>query len=280
MTTPQKKKYVIKKDYNPEAAQPRIKLLFADDYLTIHPGDFWQDIKTTGLDNEGGVDFRKGKKPEALIRRIIDMASNEGDWVLDSFAGSGTTGAVAHKMNRRWIMVELANHCFSHTIPRLKKVIDGDDAQGITKSVDWKGGGGFKFYELAPSLLKKDKYSNWIIDEKYNADMLASAMAKNEGFKYCPNVEIYWKQGQSTEKDFIFTTTQFVTVELLDNIYEEMEEKESLLICAKSYQKNCENKYPEITIKKIPQILLGRCEFGKDNYNLNIVSVPEEDQDE
>jgi len=133
---------------------------------------------------------------------------------------------------------------------------------------------------LAPSILKKDKYNNWVIDEKYNANMLAAAMAKHEGFKYSPDSQIYWKQGKSTEKDFIYTTTQFVTIEVLDKIKEEMKNGESLLICAKSFQKACENKYEKITVKKIPQMLLGRCEFGKDNYKLNIIDMPEEDSDD
>jgi adenine-specific DNA-methyltransferase len=144
--------YVMKVDYNPSSAQPRIRLLFADDYLTVHPGDYWQDIKTTGLGDEGGVDFTNGKKPEALIKRVVGMATQPGDWVLDSFAGSGTTGAVAHKMGRRWIMVELGEHCYTHILPRLQKVIDGTDQGGISKAVGWKGGGGFRYFRLAPSL--------------------------------------------------------------------------------------------------------------------------------
>lgn len=79
------------------------------------------------------------------------LATNPGDLVLDSFAGSGTTGAVAHKMGRRWIMVELGEHCHTHIIPRLKKVIDGEDKGGITESVGWQGGGGFRYYRLAPA---------------------------------------------------------------------------------------------------------------------------------
>lgn len=149
--TPQKKAYVMLKQYNEQSTQPRIKLLFADDYLTVHPGDFWSDIKTTGLGNEGGVDFTNGKKPESLLKRIIGMSTNEGDIVLDCFLGSGTTVAVAHKMNRKWIGIELGEHCYSHCITRLKSVIDGSDEGGITKVVNWQGGGGFKFYELAPS---------------------------------------------------------------------------------------------------------------------------------
>ncbi|WP_124980752.1 site-specific DNA-methyltransferase [Nonlabens xiamenensis] len=274
IVTPKKKKYLIKSGYNVDAAQPRIKLLFADDYLTIHPGDFWQDIKTTGLDNEGGVTFKKGKKPEALVKRIIGMASNEGDIVLDSFIGSGTTGAVATKMNRKWIGVEMGPHCFTHCIPRIKNVIDGRDSQGITTELNWQGGGGFKFYELAPSLLNKDKYDNWVINKEYNPTMLAAAMAKQEGFTYAPDKNTYWKQGYSAEQDFIFTTTQFVTVELLDQLQDQLQEGESLLICAKKFQPECRNKFKNIVLKKIPKMLLGKCEFGKEDYSLNIINPP------
>jgi adenine-specific DNA-methyltransferase len=272
--TPQRKKYLIKSGYNIQSEQPRIKLLFADDYLSVHPGDFWQDIKTTGLDNEGGVTFKKGKKPEALLKRIIGMSSDEGDLVLDSFLGSGTTAAVAHKMKRNWIGIEMGPHCHTHCIPRLKQVCEGTDQGGISKAVGWKGGGGFKYYELAPSLLNQDKFGIWVVSKKYNANMIAAAMAKHEGFKYSPSEENFWKQGQSTEKDFIFTTTNMVTVESLDRIHENMKEDEHLLICCKSCQKPCVDKYANINIKKIPKMLLGRCEFGRDDYSLHIVNMP------
>jgi adenine-specific DNA-methyltransferase len=278
--TPNNKMYGIKGDFNHETALPRCKILFADKYLTVHPGDFWQDIKTTGLDNEGGVTFKKGKKPEALLKRIIGMASEEGDLVLDSFLGSGTTGAVAHKMKRKWIGIEMGPHCYSHSMPRIKNVIDGKDSQGVTSKVFWKGGGGFKFYTLAPSLLKQDKFGNWVISQEYNADMLAAAMAKQEGFKYQPHESTYWKQGQSSEQDFIFTTTQFLTVEALDSIKDEMQPGETLLICCKSFQKECKGKFGNITIKKIPLMLLGRCEYGKEDYSLNIINMPVDDSNE
>ncbi len=218
-------------------------------------------------------------KPERLIQRILTLASNPGDIVLDSFLGSGTAAAVAQKMDRKWIGVELGEHCYTHCLPRLQKVCDGADQGGISKAVKWKGGGGLKFYELAPSLLKKDKYDNWIIDEKYNADMLAAAMAKHEGFKYSPHAELYWKQGQSTEKDFIFTTTRMITGAFLDKIHDEMREDETLLICGRSFQKACENKFQNVTIKKIPKMLLGRCEFGKKDYRLNIIDMPHDDNE-
>jgi adenine-specific DNA-methyltransferase len=223
--------------------------------------------------------FFQTPKPERLIERILFLGSNKNDIILDSFLGSGTTAAVAHKMGRRYIGIELGDHAITHCYPRLKAVVDGEQG-GISKSVNWKGGGGFRYYTLAPSLLKKDKFDNWIISKEYNADMLAAAMAKQEGFRYNPHESIFWKQGQSSERDFIYTTTQFLTVESLDQIKDEMKPDETLLICCKSYQKECKNKYPGITIKKIPQMLLGRCEFGKDDYSLNIINSPLKELDQ
>jgi adenine-specific DNA-methyltransferase len=213
-------------------------------------------------------------KPEKLLKRILDVATKPGDLVLDSFAGSGTTGAVAHKMGRKWIMVELGEHCHTHIIPRLKKVCDGTDQGGISKAVDWQGGCGFRYYYMAPSLLKKDRYGQWVINEEYNATMLAAAMAKHENFRYCPDEVYYWKQGQSSEKDFIFTTTVHLTPEHLDRIHEEMQPDESLLICCKSHFEDADGKYSNITVKKIPSMLLGKCEFDRDDYSLNIVDMP------
>lgn len=240
--------------------------------------DIWNDIPVEGLSSEGGVDFPKGKKPEKLIQRCIAMSTSPGDWVLDSFLGSGTTAAVAHKMGRRWIGIELGDHCYTHCLPRLKAVVDGEQG-GISKAVNWQGGGGFRFFELAPSLLKKDKYGNWVIDERYNADMLAAAMAKHQGFTYSPDSEVFWKQGYSFEKDYIFTTTQFVTLEYLDLIHQEMAEDESLLICCKAFQDGADQRYENINVKKIPQVILNKCDFGVESYSLNIVGLPEIDEE-
>lgn len=240
--------------------------------------DIWNDIPVEGLSSEGGVDFPKGKKPEKLIQRCIAMSTSPGDWVLDSFLGSGTTAAVAHKMGRRWIGIELGDHCYTHCLPRLKAVLDGEQG-GISKAVNWQGGGGFRFFELAPSLLKKDKYGNWVIDERYNADMLAAAMAKHQGFTYSPDSEVFWKQGYSFEKDYIFTTTQFVTLEYLELIHQEMAEDESLLICCKAFQDGADQRYENINVKKIPQVLLNKCDFGVESYSLNIVGLPEIDEE-
>jgi len=213
-------------------------------------------------------------KPEGIIERIFQIATMPGDLVLDSFAGSGTTGTVAQKMGRKWIMVELGEHCHTHIIPRLKKVCDGTDQGGISKTVNWQGGGGFKYYYMAPSLLKKDRYGQWVINQEYNATMLAAAMAKHENFRYCPDEVSYWKQGQSSEKDYIFTTTVHLTPEHLDRIREEMQPDESLLICCKSHFEGADSRFDNITVRKIPSMLLGRCEFDRDDYSLNIVDMP------
>ncbi|QAR32742.1 site-specific DNA-methyltransferase [Geovibrio thiophilus] len=219
-------------------------------------------------------------KPEKLIQTLLELNTKHGDIVLDSFLGSGTTAAVAHKMGRNWIGVELGEHCNTHCVPRLQKVIDGTDQGGISKAVDWQGGGGFRYYTLAPSLLKKDSNDRWVISEEYNAEQLAAAMAKQEGFKYYPDETVYWKQGYSTETDFIYTTTQFLTVDIIDKIHEEMKPEESLLITCKAFQDACVKRHSNITVKKIPHVLLGRCEFGKDDYSLNIINVPVVDSED
>src|SRR5439155_7113248 len=161
-------------------------------------------------------------KPERLLKRILEVATNPGDWVLDSFAGSGTSGAVAHKMGRRWIMVELGEHCHTHIIPRLKKVVDGKDPGGVTAVSDWKGGGGFRYYKLAPSLLQKDRWGQWVISKEYNAAMLAEACCKLEGFTYAPSESVYWQHGKSTERDFIYVTTQQLSAEQLQQLSEDV----------------------------------------------------------
>lgn len=232
------------------------------------------------INNLFGTNTFDTPKPEKLIQKVINAATQEGDIVLDSFLGSGTTSAVAHKMGRKHIGIEMGEHAYTHCAPRLKMVVDGTDQGGISKAQNWKGGGGFKFYELAPSLLKEDKFGNLVINKEYNADMLAAAMAKQEGFTYSPDEETYWKQGYSSETDFIYTTTQFMTAENMAAIHEMMGEDESLLICCTSFQKECRSAFPNITIKKIPQMLLGRCEFGKDDYSLNIIDLPQIEEDE
>lgn len=235
--------------------------------------NLWTDIPWNGIAGEGGVSFKNGKKPERLIRRCVQMASDPGDIVLDSFAGSGTTGAVAHKMGRRWIMVELGEHCHTHIMPRVKKVIDGIDTGGVTEATKWKGGGGFRYYRLAPSLLEKDKFGNWVVSKGYNAAMLAKAMCKLEGFTYAPSSDVYWQQGHSTEQDFIYVTTQTLTREMLAKLSDDVGEGRSLLICCGAFRSG-KSEYPNLTLKKIPKAVMSRCEWGKDDYSLQIAALP------
>lgn len=207
-------------------------------------------------------------KPEKLLERVLQIATKPGDLVLDSFAGSGTTGAVAHKMRRRWIMVELGEHCMTHVAPRMRKVIDGEDQGGVTENHSWCGGGGFRFFKLAPSLLERDKWGNWIISKQYNAAMLAEAMCKLEGFQYAPDREVFWNHGRSTERDFIYVTTQNLSRGQLQFISEQVGEDRTLLICCSAFRGKSD--FPNLTVKKIPQAVLARCEWGRDDYSLNV----------
>jgi adenine-specific DNA-methyltransferase len=213
-------------------------------------------------------------KPERLLKRVIEIATNPGDLVLDSFAGSGTTGAVAHKMGRRWIMVELGEHCHTHIIPRMQKVIDGTDQGGISKTVNWKGGGGFRYYLLASSLLENDQFGNWVINRKFNPAMLAEAMCKLEGFTYAPSDTFYWQHGHSTETDFIYVTTQTLTREQLQKLSDEVGEGRSLLVMCGAFRVRNLAEFQNLTIKKIPKTVLSRCEWGKDDYSLEIKNLP------
>jgi len=212
-------------------------------------------------------------KPELLIERILWIATNPGELVLDSFAGSGTTGAVAQKMGRRWIMVEIGEHCHTHIIPRLKKVIDGEDKGGITEAANWKGGGGFRYYTLAPSLLKEDKWGNWVISKEYNAAMLAEALCKLEGFTYAPSDSVYWQHGYSTERDFLYATTAQLNHEQLLQLSEEVGHERTLLVLCAAFRGKAD-RYPNLTVKKIPKQVLSRCEWGHDDYSLQIENLP------
>lgn len=234
--------------------------------------DVWTDISWTGIANEGEVQFKNGKKPEKLIRRCLDLASNKGDWVLDSFAGSGTTASVAHKMGRRWLTIELGDHCHSHVIPRLQRIIDGKDQTGVSSDLNWKGGGGFRYQYLAPSLILNDKYGQPIINKEYNPAMLAEAMCKLMGFTYEPNSEHYWIHGHSSETDFIYVTTNVLTHDQLKVLSEEVGTHRTLFICCKAFKANAD-VFENLTIRKIPQSVLTKCEWGKDDYSLNVANL-------
>lgn len=219
-------------------------------------------------------------KPERLIERIISIASNKGDLVLDSFLGSGTTAAVAHKMNRRYIGIEMGDHAYTHCKVRLDKVIDGEDEGGITKAVNWQGGGGYRFYELAGTLVKLDAHGEHIISDDYDAEKLAAAVALHEGYTYAPDKDCFWKQAVGSEKSYLFTTTRTITMPYLDSIAQSMKQGEFLTIMATSFSPELVKAYKNITIKNIPETLLKKCTFGVDNYELPIIDPPKADTDE
>jgi adenine-specific DNA-methyltransferase len=212
-------------------------------------------------------------KPERLLKRILEIATNPNDLVLDSFAGSGTTGAVAHKMGRRWIMIELGEHCHTHIIPRLKKVIDGEDQGGISKAVNWQCGGGFRYYSLAPSLLEQDRWGNWVVNKNYNPAMLAEALCKLEGFTYAPSDAQWWNHGYSSEQDSIYVTTQNLSHQQLEELSEEVGGDRSLLVCCAAFRGKSD-QFPNLTLKKIPKMVLSRCEWVHDDYSLNVANLP------
>ena len=198
--------------------------------------NWWDDIAWQGIAREGGIEFPKNKKPEKLIKRILDMCTEPGDWVLDSFAGSGTTGAVAHKMGRRWIMIERGEHCDTLITPCFRSVIDGTDASGVTAPAGWSGGGGYRYYRLAPSLLARDKWGNWVVSKEYRPEMLAEAMCKLEGFTYAPDTDVFWIHGKSTERDFVYVTTQNLSREQLQFISDQVGSERTLLICCAAFR--------------------------------------------
>lgn len=230
--------------------------------------------ETKAIEDIAGISTRfDTPKPEKLIKLILEIATNPGDLILDSFLGSGTTAAVAHKMGRRWIGIELGEHCHTHCIPRLKKVIDGEDPGGITEAVGWKGGGGFRYYRLAPSLLEQDKWGNWVISKEYNAAMLAEALCKLEGFRYEPSDSVYWMHGRSSESDFLYATTQNLSTQQLQELSDDVGPARSLLVLCAAFRGNPE-QFANLTLKKIPKAVLAKCEWGHDDYSLKIENLP------
>lgn len=237
--------------------------------------NFWknEDIPKADIANEGGVKFPRGKKPEQLLKRIIEISTEPGDYVLDSFGGSGTTAAAAHKLGRRWLLIELGDHCHTHIIPRLQKVIDGEDNGGISKSLNWNGGGGFRYYKLAPSLIEYDRFGQPVINKEFNAEMLTEAVCKLEGFTYAPSDMIWWQHGYSTETDFIYVTTQNLSIEQLEQISEEVGSDKTLLVICGAFRCTAD-RFANLTIKKLPKALLKHCEWAHDDYSLNVQNLP------
>lgn len=227
-------------------------------YKKTLQGTYWDFVSgTKNLTKEGNVEFPNGKKPEALIQRIFEMTTNGNEIILDSFLGSGTSIAVANKMNRKWIGIERGEQAYTHCKVRLDSVIDGEQG-GISKDVGWKGGGGYKFYELAEPLLVKNKVLPvYQINPSYTWDMVCEAICKIEGFTYEPSGEF---QGHSSENRFIHITEEFVNTKYAMSIMKNLGDKQSLLIYCKKNQ--ADMILPEnVEVKKIPKDLLDKCNF-------------------
>jgi len=161
-------------------------------------------------------------------------------------------------------MVELGEHCHTHIIPRMQKVIDGEDPGGVTEAAGWKGGGGFRYYRLAPSLLEQDEWGNWVIRKAFNATLLAEAVCKLEGFTYAPSETVWWQHGHSTENDYLYVTTQTLT---------RAGTQRTLMVYCGAFR--CKtDAFPNLTVKKIPKAVLKKCEWDHDDYSLEIAAMP------
>lgn len=243
--------------------------------------NIWDDLLSNNVHKEGGVRLPNGKKPEALLKRCLELSTKEGDLVLDSFLGSGTTAAVAHKMRRRWIGIELGKQAEELCLPRLKGVVDGNDRDGVSRAVGWSGGGGFRFYTLGTSLLEKDSWGNWVIAPEYDGPKLAEAVCKHLGFTFDPAQSDgeWWRHGRSSETDFLYVTTQALTQNALALLSQEVGPERSLLICARAFSGDID-AFENLTCRKIPGSILTKCEWGRDDYSLNVAALPDREEDE
>ena len=166
-------------------------------------------------------------------------------------------------MGRKWVMVEQGEHALTHIVPRMRRVVDGVDDSGITEACGWKGGGGFRMFRLAPSLIEEDQFGQKIISKQYNAAMLAEAMCKHMGYTYAPSTDaaLYWQQGHATERDFIYTTTLSLTHDALKALSLEVGPKRTLLVCCKAFRARL-GAFQNLTVKKIPQAVLEKLRVG------------------
>jgi adenine-specific DNA-methyltransferase len=266
---------------------PRLKRFLNEVSQTV-PAITWWEHTGVGHNDEAkkeskllfGNQLFATPKPERLMERVISLSSNSNDLILDSFAGSGTTAAVAHKMGRKYIAIEMGGHASTHIQTRLRKVVDGNDGLKLSETLDWKGGGGFKYYELAPSFISIDAFGNPVIDSYYNDSRLIKAMCKLTNYTFAPSKTEYWKQGKGQGSNYIFVTTQMLSIAMVQQIVSHLGPNESLLICPKKYEPGCKEVDPRITIKKIPQSVLKACQFGKKEYLLPIKESAMEELDE
>lgn len=227
--------------------------IYLDEYKGQPVPNLWTDLKVINPMSKERLDF-EGQKPEAVIHRVFTLTTNEGDWVLDSFLGTGTTAAVAQKMNRRWVGVELREQAETFAIPRLRKIVDGKDDGGITKNVNWKGGGGFKYFELGDSLfVADDDLRLTVLNPKLYNGALIRAVLKVEGFKLLhPDNALHGVSGGT----IAHVTEQYLNQEYVEAVLREVgDAADYLILYAKTISSKI--KLPEnVEIRKIPDVLL------------------------
>ena len=183
-------------------------------------------------------------------------------------------------MRRKHVSIEMGQQAYTHCQPRLMRVVDGSDQSGISKAVDWKGGGGYKFYELAQSFVVIDEFGNPVIDSYYNDAKLIRAMCKLTNYTFAPSATEYWKQGKGQGNNSLYVTTQLLSVGNVQRIASHLNKNETLLICPKKFEPGCKEVDARITIKKIPQSILKACQFGMKEYLLPIKERAMEEVDE
>lgn len=267
---------------------PALKLFLSEVRDGMTPHNWWphdevghtDEAKKEMISLYGAQNLFDTPKPERLLKRILEIATNSNDLILDSFLGSGTTIAVAQKMNRKYIGIEMGEHAYTHVQTRMKKVVDGKDGLKLSEALEWKGGGGFKFYELAPSFVVIDEFGNPVIDGYYNDTKLIRAMCKLTNYTFAPSAVEYWKHGKGQGNNSIYVTTQMLSVAMVQQIMSHLDTNETLLICPKKFEPGCKEVDNRITIKKIPQSILKACQFGKKEYLLPIKERAVEEIDE
>ena len=251
------------------SARPRVKS-FLSKGERVSSWTWWpnnevghnQEAKKESIALFGAENAFATPKPERLLQRVLEIATNPGDLVLDVFAGSGTTGAVAHKMGRRWIMAESGEHMHTHIIPRMTRIIDGKDPGGVTAATGWAGGGGFRYYRLAPSLVEKDRWGRFVLNRKFSPEMIAEALCHEEGFAYEPNPDVYWQQGRASGQAFLYFSPSALGIEDLAALSEEVGDERSLLVFCPAFSGDA-NAFSNLTVKKVPQCLWDRAWLGE-----------------
>ena len=213
--------------------------------------NFWDDIAWQGIAKEGGVDFPKSKKPEKLIRRVLEIATSPDDWVLDSFLGGGTTAAVAHKLGRKWVGIELGEHAETLCLPRLRRVVTGEDQTGISKQVAWNGGGGFRYCVLGESLFAKDRDTGLVmINPQYTNGPLIAAVCNLEDFALNGDSVFQGVRGNT----YAHITEDKVTQGYLDALLGRLPDSKSLVVyCLKRATGLAVSE--RVKVKRIPKEL-------------------------